>query len=362
MKKNINLKRELNFVKTCDECPEQYDVFDEDGYRVAYVRLRQGWLSVECPTNIITDDNVIFGMSTEGDVSLTSRERPIVMDMVKSVINHWIDTREEVSIGEVYACRFESYPSLFRVVGFCKDDECVKEVIIDPIPGVSINGLDVPRDTETATTIPHHMFSTRTNSGSLIIESIGKYGDSLRWTDFMVQNLPGGNCIQPTEYISEVGNCVVSRRPYVLTCDFNDSGIVSLHYTFYAGTSIYIQDLYKMDNFNSFLVMRDDNADGCGSCYNPAKLVKFAKSHNLKIGLMAFKLICNELYGYLLFKYGEKRAAYDLDTYLPEHDDYETVIIDDYRDYYDICEVIKFDTKWAPSFRRKPINSINIHS
>lgn len=361
MEKNINLKRELNFVKTCDACPEQYDVFDENGYKVAYVRLRHGWLSVECPTNIITDDNVIFGMSTEGDGSLTSREKPIVMDMVKSAINHWIDTREEVSIGEVYACRFESYPSLFRVVGFCKDDECVKEVIIDPIPGVSINGLDVPRDTET-TTILYHMFSTRTNGGSLIIKSIGKYGDSLHSIDDTVRKLNGDDCIQSVEYISEFGDCIVGQRPYVLTCDFSDLGIVSLRYTFYAGTSVHIRDLYEMDDFNSFLIMRDDNANGCGSCYNPAKLVKFAKSHNLKIGATAFQLICNELYGYLLSKYGDKRAAYELDTYLPEHDDYLSVIIDEYRDYDEICKVIKFDNKRAPSFRTKPVNPINIHS
>lgn len=36
----------FEFVKTCERCPEQYDVF-LDGKYVAYVRLRFGYLTVE---------------------------------------------------------------------------------------------------------------------------------------------------------------------------------------------------------------------------------------------------------------------------------------------------------------------------
>lgn len=38
----------LNFKKTCDACPEQYDVF-KDGKQVGYVRLRWGGLSCRYP-------------------------------------------------------------------------------------------------------------------------------------------------------------------------------------------------------------------------------------------------------------------------------------------------------------------------
>ena len=38
-----------NFKQTCSACPEQYDVFDEDGNQVAYVRLRWGCLSARSP-------------------------------------------------------------------------------------------------------------------------------------------------------------------------------------------------------------------------------------------------------------------------------------------------------------------------
>ena len=41
---NIN----LIFKKTCDCCPEQYDVYYNDK-QVGYIRLRWGHLSCECP-------------------------------------------------------------------------------------------------------------------------------------------------------------------------------------------------------------------------------------------------------------------------------------------------------------------------
>lgn len=45
----------LHFVKTCEFCPEQYDVFYNDKC-IAYVRLRFGHLSV----NPVIDDEIDF--------------------------------------------------------------------------------------------------------------------------------------------------------------------------------------------------------------------------------------------------------------------------------------------------------------
>ena len=39
----------LNFKCTCCLCPEQYDVFDSNGYIVGYVRLRYGNLTCDYP-------------------------------------------------------------------------------------------------------------------------------------------------------------------------------------------------------------------------------------------------------------------------------------------------------------------------
>lgn len=39
----------LTFVKTCEACPEQYDVFDENAKQAAYVRIRGGTLRADAP-------------------------------------------------------------------------------------------------------------------------------------------------------------------------------------------------------------------------------------------------------------------------------------------------------------------------
>ena len=40
----------LHFKQTCSGCPEQYDVFDENGNLVGYIRLRWGELRCEYPS------------------------------------------------------------------------------------------------------------------------------------------------------------------------------------------------------------------------------------------------------------------------------------------------------------------------
>lgn len=47
----------LNFIETCSACPEQYDVKDEQGNMVGYVRLRYGGLTCEYPN---VNGEVIF--------------------------------------------------------------------------------------------------------------------------------------------------------------------------------------------------------------------------------------------------------------------------------------------------------------
>ena len=39
----------LDFRQTCAACPEQYDVFDENGHQVGYARLRWGGLRCDYP-------------------------------------------------------------------------------------------------------------------------------------------------------------------------------------------------------------------------------------------------------------------------------------------------------------------------
>ena len=39
----------LNFIQTCEACPEQYDVVDDNRNQVGYVRLRWGCLRCDYP-------------------------------------------------------------------------------------------------------------------------------------------------------------------------------------------------------------------------------------------------------------------------------------------------------------------------
>lgn len=41
--------KNYEFVVTCEACPEQYDVYDENANQVGYVRLRWGYLYAQCP-------------------------------------------------------------------------------------------------------------------------------------------------------------------------------------------------------------------------------------------------------------------------------------------------------------------------
>lgn len=55
----------MKFVQTCQACPEQYDVFDENMTQIAYIRLRHGCLTVTCPG--VSGDIVYETTAFKGD-------------------------------------------------------------------------------------------------------------------------------------------------------------------------------------------------------------------------------------------------------------------------------------------------------
>lgn len=54
----------LNFIRTCDACPEQYDVYDKNKNLVGYVRLRHGYLYAEYPD---VGGEMVYEAYPEGD-------------------------------------------------------------------------------------------------------------------------------------------------------------------------------------------------------------------------------------------------------------------------------------------------------
>ena len=77
-----------NLKKTCDACPEQYDVF-LDGERAGYLRLRHGVFSVEFP-----DCGDIMLWQTDrpsGDGIFDENEREYFLEAAVKLIDHHIE-------------------------------------------------------------------------------------------------------------------------------------------------------------------------------------------------------------------------------------------------------------------------------
>ena len=78
--------------KTCDMCPEQYDVYDVQGNRIAYMRLRYGYFSVECP---YVGGTVVFATYTRGDGCFyDEEERNILISAAKLEIAKYYIRKE----------------------------------------------------------------------------------------------------------------------------------------------------------------------------------------------------------------------------------------------------------------------------
>ncbi len=59
-------------VLGCFACPEQYDVFDPKGNLIAYLRLRHGKFTVECPD---VNGETVYTAYPRGDGIFNAEER-----------------------------------------------------------------------------------------------------------------------------------------------------------------------------------------------------------------------------------------------------------------------------------------------
>ena len=59
-------------VLTCFACPEQYDVFDDEGTQVGYLRLRHGHFRADCPDY---GGETVYSIDTLGDGIFEDGER-----------------------------------------------------------------------------------------------------------------------------------------------------------------------------------------------------------------------------------------------------------------------------------------------
>ncbi len=75
------------FDLTCHACPEQYDVYDDEGTQVAYLRLRHGKFTVSCPDY---GGDVVYEISPMGDGIFKDTERFIYLREAVVRIQKWI--------------------------------------------------------------------------------------------------------------------------------------------------------------------------------------------------------------------------------------------------------------------------------
>lgn len=78
----------FKFLRTCGACPEQYDVFDVNDTQVAYLRLRHGSFTVECPD---VGGTVVFHEHPNGDGCFDNDERyDYLLNAVQAIEEHLV--------------------------------------------------------------------------------------------------------------------------------------------------------------------------------------------------------------------------------------------------------------------------------
>lgn len=75
----------LRLVQTCGACPEQYDVVDDDGDIVGYMRLRGGYFYATAGGGPMGD--AVYEAYPKGDGVFESDERDLHLNTALAAIN-----------------------------------------------------------------------------------------------------------------------------------------------------------------------------------------------------------------------------------------------------------------------------------
>lgn len=93
----MNKSKKMTLVKTCEVCPEQYDVLDADGNIIAYMRLRHGYFTVTCPD---VGGTVVYSAYTEGDGCFLDEERAFHIGAAKQAIENYYGVADQEEVAE----------------------------------------------------------------------------------------------------------------------------------------------------------------------------------------------------------------------------------------------------------------------
>jgi hypothetical protein len=83
-------------VLTCQACPEQYEVFDENTReQIGYLRLRHGWFRADTPT---CGGETVYEANPHGDGIFDEDERMgYLTDAVKAILKYRQQNTEETN-------------------------------------------------------------------------------------------------------------------------------------------------------------------------------------------------------------------------------------------------------------------------
>lgn len=85
------------FERTCYACPEQYDVKDQNGSIIAYLRLRHGSFTVSCPD---VGGDVIYEGAPNGDGIFDDDERMKYLSDAVAAIQDYYFNRKWDEVGD----------------------------------------------------------------------------------------------------------------------------------------------------------------------------------------------------------------------------------------------------------------------
>lgn len=113
-------------------CPEQYDALDKNGNVIAYLRLRHGIFTVECPS---VDGELVYSAMTEGNGIFGHDERETQLRSAKNAIAVYYNNRvsdKKVKIWMKPSC-FTPSMQMEIVIPFDRDTEEYIDELLDSI-------------------------------------------------------------------------------------------------------------------------------------------------------------------------------------------------------------------------------------
>lgn len=85
---------DIDLVRTCYAYPEQYDALDKDGNCIAYLRLRHGSFTVDCPDAGRGCVYEVYQAEPKGDGIFEDDERELYLDAAKQAIVQYYNRTE----------------------------------------------------------------------------------------------------------------------------------------------------------------------------------------------------------------------------------------------------------------------------